>query len=215
MIHTQAPTSDPDRAYFTRRTAGLFFLLVALGVGVLSDAGCNDGGRFTSTTPPTTTPSLIDAGLPAFTADDTPETIKAKTETAIAIIEAKGEVKAAARKGEAEDDFYDTAKAVTGWILAGLALTALACFIGSLIPWGRAVGLDAGDATKALAGVAVVSVARFALLRWGIMAANVGFWVVIVLAIVAAVMTLWPIVAGAVRRVKDRPVASAYSGGRR
>lgn len=185
---------------------GVFWLLAA-GLLIAPMVGC-------SSSPDASPDASQDEAT--FVAFDGPNVANhADADTAIERIEATERVKSAAVEATARvdeltiksrarlaarADFADQVKRWTGLSLLALAAVGIAALVGSMLPLGRGLGLDTNDAARALAAVVVVSLVRYALLAWGILAADAAVIVCIVLAVVAALAVGLPLGYGWFRR---------------
>lgn len=126
----------------------------------------------------------------------------AKAEAAVAREEAKQ---------EARDDFADSVKTWTGWAMGALALIGVLAVVASFLPWFP--WINTRDALTALAAVAVLNLTRYALLRYGVGAADVVVWVSIGLAVLAALGVGVPVGWSWYRRVVLKDAARVATSG--
>jgi|GEM_PF-6851280 len=120
----------------------------------------------------------------------------AKVKAATRLAEAKG-------AGEARADMAATTKAWTAWAMGIIALVGVASIVCSFIPWAGFLGLSVSDAVKAFAAVAAIGLLRYALLRWGTLAADIATILAVTATAVAAAVVGYPwIKAVLARRVR-------------
>ena len=111
-----------------------------------------------------------------------------ETDERIAKIEADARVAAAQAKQDARSDFLDSVKTWTGWSMAALALIGVAALVLSFLPMLSWLGFDAGDSGKAFGMVAGLGIARYILLRYGLLVGDIAAWVLIAALVVSAVI---------------------------
>lgn len=100
----------------------------------------------------------------------------------------------------ARADFAESVKRWTGLALVALAGVGVLALVGSMLPLAQTFGLDVGDAARALAGLAVLSLVRYALLAWGIVVADAAVVACLVLAVLAGLAVGLPLGYGWFRR---------------
>ncbi len=126
---------------------------------------------------------------PGYTAADVEKAIAemwAQADMGVAKVKAEAKVKEAAAREGAKDDFRNTVKRWTGWAMGIIVALSVAALIASFVPITKSL-VSTGDAAKGFGAVVALGLVRYALLQWGILAANVAMWVCIVLAALALV----------------------------
>lgn len=98
------------------------------------------------------------------------------TDLEIARVKAEAKLSAAKQAGEARADFASTVKRWTGWAMGVLLACAVGMLIASFVPFTSSL-VNRRDAGIAFASVAGVSMLRYALLRYGMLATDVAMWV--------------------------------------
>lgn len=100
-------------------------------------------------------------------------------------------------KAAAAADFAASVKRLTWWactlcVIAGVGMLVLSFFV----PWA-----STKTAAWCLAGAAATLIARYILLTYGVMTADIAFWVAIATAVAAAGLVGLPMLIGYVRRI--------------
>lgn len=139
--------------------------------------------------------------------------VEADAERRIAEIKAQAKVDAAQAREDARSDFYEQTRRWTGWAMLALGLVAVAALVLSFFPFGRAVGLDVGDSAKAGGAVVVVSLARYALLRYGVLAGDIAGYGMIFTVVIAAIALAWLIGKQAMRGTLRAQVEDLWAKG--
>lgn len=149
------PTRTTAQAAHTRQAWAVVLSLVL--------AGC---GR-----PMVRPPSQLDATpVDRVTAANLREyvaNVEATATARIAAAKAEERVAVETTRIQAREDMQGSVRQVTGWMLAVMALAAVAALIGSWFPVGRAVGLDPKDAAVGGVGLGGVWTLRYLMLAYG------------------------------------------------
>lgn len=113
---------------------------------------------------------------------------QAEADARIAKIEADARVSAAQAKEDARSDFLESVRTWTGWSMGLLALVGVAALVLSFLPMLSWLGFDFGDSAKAFGMVAGLGIARYILLRYGLLVGDIAAWALIAALIVSAVV---------------------------
>lgn len=103
----------------------------------------------------------------------------------------------------------DNAASVMGWIGGVCAVVSLGLLVLSFLPWGKLV--PSGAAAACFAGAVMGWVVQYALLVYGVAFSEACFWLAIVVGIVMALITGWPLILA----LKRRAAAAALDQGER
>lgn len=125
--------------------------------------------------------------------------IKAQSEARIAAVKAAAaedlaKEKAGAALG-ARRDFVDQVKRWTGWAMGVMTALTIVAVVLSILPWTKAL-IAVGDAVKGFVIVGGLSVLRYILVRWGVIAGDVIAWVCLILSSGATVAWAWLTISG-------------------
>lgn len=113
---------------------------------------------------------------------------QAEAEAKVAQIEADARVATAQAKADARKDFLDSVKTWTGWCMGVLAAIGVAALVLSFLPMLSWLGFDAGDSGKAFGMVAALGLARYILLRYGLLVGDIAAWVLIAALVASAIV---------------------------
>lgn len=111
--------------------------------------------------------------------------VKAAAEVQAQQLREQGRLAAIETRETARTDYAETVKRWTGWAMGLILACAVAALIASFVPFTRAF-VSAKDAAIGFAAVAALSLGRYALLRYGTLAADVAVWAGLAMAILAA-----------------------------